>query len=135
MIGISAGLAADARNFANEFTARWGGEPPAPNAHYYFDAMLLAGMAYRFASATLAKAGASGPPSAADLASALVAVSGPGGNIRTWQEVGEALRAIENGDDIDYRGTSGPVDFSADGDVPQGFVREWTIQDGAIESL
>src|SRR4030095_7924954 len=39
MVGISAGLPADARNFADEFRARWRGEAPAPNAHYYFDAM------------------------------------------------------------------------------------------------
>ena len=49
MVGISAGLPADARNFANEFKARWRGEEPAPNAHYYFDAMMLSGMAYRAA--------------------------------------------------------------------------------------
>jgi ABC-type branched-subunit amino acid transport system substrate-binding protein len=132
MIGISAGLAADARNFARDFEARWNGETPTPNAHYYFDAMLLAGMAYRSASFM---AGGMRRPTSQELATALVAISGPGGTIRTWQDVGPALRALEKGQDIDYRGLSGPVNFSPDGSVPLGFVQKWTIRAGAVHPL
>jgi ABC-type branched-subunit amino acid transport system substrate-binding protein len=130
--GISAGLAADARNFARQFQARWGGELPTPNAHYYFDAMLLAGMAYRSASALIEN---TRRPTARELAAALIATSGPGGTIRTWEEIRPALEAVERKADIDYRGTSGPVNFSPDGSVPQGFVQKWTIKDGAILAL
>jgi ABC-type branched-subunit amino acid transport system substrate-binding protein len=132
MIGISAGLAADARNFGKQFEARWGGESPSPNAHYYFDAMLLAGMAYRSAAALLDN---TRRPSSTELAAALVAISGPGGTIRTWQDVRPALQALEKKGDIDFRGTTGPVNFSPDGSVPQGFVQKWTIRNGAIEAL
>jgi ABC-type branched-subunit amino acid transport system substrate-binding protein len=132
MIGISAGLAADARNFGKQFEARWGGESPSPNAHYYFDAMLLAGMAYRSASALLDN---SRRPSSTELAAALVAISGPGGTIRTWQDVRPALQALEQKGDIDFRGTTGPVNFSPDGSVPQGFVQRWTIRNSTIEAL
>jgi ABC-type branched-subunit amino acid transport system substrate-binding protein len=132
MIGISAGLAADARNFARVFQARWSGELPTPNAHYYFDAMLLAGMAYRSAAALIDNARR---PTSRELASALIATSGPGGTIRTWQEVRPALEALEKKIDIDYRGITGPVNFSPDGSVPQGFVQKWTIKDGAIVAL
>jgi ABC-type branched-subunit amino acid transport system substrate-binding protein len=130
-VGISAGLAADARNFAKEFKARWGGEPPSPNAHYYFDAMLLAGMSYRYAAFQTDGR----RPTAAQLAAALVAVSGPGGRNETWQDVGPALLLLEKGTDIDYRGITGPVDFSPDGSVPQGFVQKWTIKDSTIQPL
>jgi ABC-type branched-subunit amino acid transport system substrate-binding protein len=129
MVGISAGLPADARNFAREFAKRWGGEQPAPNAHYYFDAMVLAGLAHR--SATIHTG--SPTPAPRDLAGALVSVSGPGGTIRTWQDLGPALKTVEDRADIDYRGASGAVDFSPDGNVPQGFVQLWTIRNSAIE--
>jgi ABC-type branched-subunit amino acid transport system substrate-binding protein len=132
MIGISAGLAADARNFAREFEARWDGESPTPNAHYYYDAMLLAGMAHRSASFLT---GGMRRPTSSELAAALVAISGPGGTIRTWQDVGASLRALEKGQDIDYRGLSGPVNFSPDGSVPLGFVQRWTIHLGNIQPL
>ena len=132
MVGISAGLASDARNFARQFQARWNGESPSPNAHYYYDAMLLAGMAYRSA---FFLGGSTRRPTSSELAAALVAISGPGGTIRTWEEVGPSLRALEKGQDIDYRGTTGPVNFSPDGSVPQGYVQRWTIHDGVIVTL
>jgi ABC-type branched-subunit amino acid transport system substrate-binding protein len=131
-IGISAGLAADARNFAKEFEARWGGESPSPNAHYYFDAMLLAGMSYRSAAALIDNARR---PTSQELASALIAISGPGGTIRTWRDVRVSLQTVEQKGDIDYRGTSGPVNFSPDGSVPQGFVQKWTVHNSKIEPL
>jgi ABC-type branched-subunit amino acid transport system substrate-binding protein len=131
-VGISAGLAADAPNFDKQFQARWGGEVPSPNAHYYFDAMLLAGMSYRSASALIDNARR---PTSSELAAALIAISGPGGTIRTWQDVRVSLETVEQKGDIDYRGTSGPVNFSPDGSVPQGFVQKWTIRNSAIEPL
>jgi ABC-type branched-subunit amino acid transport system substrate-binding protein len=130
-VGISAGLAADARNFDRAFEERWRDEVPSPNAHYYYDAMLLAGMAYR--SASLASGGKR--PSAEQLHKALVDISGPGGTIRTWQDVAAALRNIEAGQDIDFRVTTGPINFSDDGSVPIGFVQKWTIVKSAIETL
>jgi ABC-type branched-subunit amino acid transport system substrate-binding protein len=132
MIGISAGLASDARNFDRDFERRWNGEDPSPNAHYYFDAMMLAGLSYRSA---FALAGGKRRPTSAELSAALIAVSGPGGTIRTWQDVGQSLRTLEKGGDIDYRGITGPVNFSPDGSVPQGFVQKWTIRESAIEAL
>jgi neutral amino acid transport system substrate-binding protein len=133
MMGISAGTATDAPNFASAFAARWGGEQPSLTAYYYFDAMLLAGMAYRSAAVLTGSAN----PDAKDLATALVAVSGPGGGgrIRAWSELATALRDLEAGKDIDYRGTCGPVDFSTDGSVPAGNVQAWTIKGGAIEVI
>jgi ABC-type branched-subunit amino acid transport system substrate-binding protein len=131
MVGISAGLSADARNFAKEFSSRWRGEQPAPNAHYYFDAMVLAGLAHRAASA---RTGALFP-SAADLGADLVAVSGPGGRVQSWQELASALMNVERKADIDYRGTSGTIDFAPDGSVPQGIVVQWTVRNGVIETL
>jgi ABC-type branched-subunit amino acid transport system substrate-binding protein len=131
MVGVTAGLSADARNFEKEFSQRWRGELPASNAHYYYDAMILAGLAHRAASA---RTGSPMPP-AAELARALIAVSGPGGRVQSWQEVDSALSLVESGTDIDYRGTSGTVDFSPDGSVPQGHILFWTIHNGGLETL
>jgi neutral amino acid transport system substrate-binding protein len=130
-VGISAGLAADARNFDKLFEQRWRDEVPSPNAHYYYDAMLLAGMAYRSVSTQMPGK----RPTAAQLHDALVRISGPGGTISTWQDVAASLQAVEQGKDIDFRGTTGPVNFSDDGSVPQGFVQKWTIKNSVIETL
>jgi neutral amino acid transport system substrate-binding protein len=131
MVGVTAGLSADARNFEKEFSQRWRGELPASNAHYYYDAMILAGLAHRAASRRI---GSPTPP-AAELARALVSVSGPGGRVQSWQEIESALNQVEMGNDIDYRGTSGTVDFSPDGSVPQGHILFWTIRNGVVEVL
>ena len=35
----------------------------------------------------------------------------PRGDQYTWEELPEAIEALQNGDDIDYQGASGPIDL------------------------
>jgi hypothetical protein len=48
------------------------------------------------------------------------AVSDPPGHRYTWQQLPDAIRALENGKDIDYQGASGPIDLNRAGDATAG---------------
>ncbi len=53
---------------------------------------------------------------------ALRKVSTPPGKPFTPAQVGEALLAIRQGQDIDYKGASGNVDIEPNGNVKSGFI-------------
>ena len=53
---------------------------------------------------------------------ALRKVATPPGKPFTPAQVGDALLAIRQGQDIDYKGASGNVDFEANGNVKSGFI-------------
>ena len=49
-------------------------------------------------------------------------VYGPGGD-----DIIAALAAVAAGDDIDYQGASGSVDFNDDGDITFGAIEIWRV--------
>ncbi len=51
------------------------------------------------------------------MAEAVVDVTGPPGKKFTYEELPQAIDALENGEDIDYEGASGPVDWDENGDL------------------
>ncbi len=51
------------------------------------------------------------------IAEAIVDVTGPGGAKYTFEELPEAIEALKDGQDIDYEGASGPVDWDENGDL------------------
>jgi ABC-type branched-subunit amino acid transport system substrate-binding protein len=53
---------------------------------------------------------------------ALLSVATPPGRPYTPAQVGEALLAVQQGDDIDYKGASGAVDLEPNGNVKSGFI-------------
>ena len=66
-----------------------------------FDAVMLCYLA----------AVAAGSTDGADMAEVVRDVSGPPGDKYTWQELPDAIEALQNGDDIDYVGASGEIDI------------------------
>jgi len=61
-------------------------------------------------------AAAAGSSEGTDIAEQLRAVSGPPGDRYTFLELGDAIRALANGDDIDFDGVTGPLDLDDNGD-------------------
>jgi len=51
------------------------------------------------------------------IAEAIVDVTGPGGQKYTFEQLPQAIEALVNGQDIDYEGASGPVDWDDNGDL------------------
>jgi branched-chain amino acid transport system substrate-binding protein len=88
-----------------------------------FDAVLLCYLAAVAAGST------EGP----EMAKELVGLSAPGGDKYTWQQLPDAIKALEDSKDIDYEGASGPIDLNQDGDPTAGVYDEYRFRDGRVE--
>ena len=61
-------------------------------------------------------------------------MAGPGGTEYTWQDLPQAIEALQNGEDIDYTGASGPIDLDDAGDATAGVYDLYEFgSDGAPE--
>ncbi len=90
-----------------------------------FDAVMLCYLA----------AVAAGSTDGQDMADHLVDVTSPPGQKFTWEQLPEAIKALQNGDDIDYVGASGPVDIDDAGDATAGVYDEYEYKNGAIATV
>jgi branched-chain amino acid transport system substrate-binding protein len=89
-----------------------------------FDAVFLAFLA-------ALKAGSADP---AAIGAEIQGISGPPGEKYTFEQLSEAMDAILAGDDIDFEGAIGPVDFDAAGDITANMYDIWVTQaDGTNE--
>jgi branched-chain amino acid transport system substrate-binding protein len=75
-----------------------------------FDATILCYLAAVSAGSTDGK----------DMADALIDLTAPGGTEYSWQQLPDAIEALQNGEDINYIGASGPIDMDANGDATAG---------------
>jgi ABC-type branched-subunit amino acid transport system substrate-binding protein len=78
---------------------------------------------------------AAGSTDGADMAQEVVDVSSPPGDPFSYQELDQAIQALQNGDDIDYQGASGPIDMDESGDATGGVYDEYEYKSGAIETV
>lgn len=60
---------------------------------------------------------AAGSSDGEEMAAAVVDVTGPPGPKYTFEQLPQAIEALENGEDIDYEGASGPIDWDENGDL------------------
>jgi ABC-type branched-subunit amino acid transport system substrate-binding protein len=60
-------------------------------------------------------------------------VSNAPGQKFTYLQLADAIRALQNGDDIDYDGASGPIDLNEDGDPTAGVYDLFEFKGGAPE--
>jgi ABC-type branched-subunit amino acid transport system substrate-binding protein len=107
--------------FTNAYEAKYGELPPKPYIDTSYDALMILALAIQQAGTT------DGPA----VQQAIRAVANaPGIEIRPG-EWAKAVEAIANGEDIDYTGASGTLDFDDNGDVAGAFAH-WAIQGGEI---
>jgi ABC-type branched-subunit amino acid transport system substrate-binding protein len=88
-----------------------------------FDAVILCYLA----------AVAAGSTEGADMAEHVVDISAPPGDAYTFEELPAAIEALQNGDDIDYQGASGPIDMDENGDATAGVYDIYEFTDGVPE--
>ena len=81
-----------------------------PFAAQEFDATVLCYLA----------AVAAGSTDGQQMADELVDITAPGGDEFTWQQLPEAIKALEDGKDINYTGASGPIDMDVNGNPTAG---------------
>lgn len=60
---------------------------------------------------------AAGSTDGAAIGEAVIDVTGPPGKKFTFEQLPDAVEALENGEDIDYEGASGPIDWDENGDL------------------
>ena len=89
-----------------------------------FDAVMLCYLA----------AVAAGSTDGADMAAVVQDVSGPPGTKYTFEQLPDAIKALENGEDINYEGASGPIDMDENGDATAGVYNVYEYKNGKIDS-
>jgi ABC-type branched-subunit amino acid transport system substrate-binding protein len=91
-----------------------------------FDAVMLC-----FLAAT-----AAGSSDGADIQEALRDVSAPPGDKFTYLELADAIRALQDGQDIDFDGVTGPIDFDENGDPTTATYEVWTYgENGRLDVM
>jgi len=112
--------------FEASYEAEYGETPPLPFMREAYDAVYLIALAAE-------KAGTTDPTAIRD---ALRDVANPGGETVEPGTEGyaAALELIAGGEDINYEGAAGPVDFDENGDVLTGAIEVWHI-DAAAQDL
>jgi ABC-type branched-subunit amino acid transport system substrate-binding protein len=115
-----AGAAAEA---FDEIYKAAGGPPRQAFDAQNFDAVILC-----YLSAV-----AAGEANGQAMAEQVRGVSGPPGDKFTWQQLPDAIRALQDGNDIDYEGASGPIDMNEDGDPTAGVYDLFEFRGGKPE--
>lgn len=62
-------------------------------------------------------------------------VANPPGEEVTYNEFAKAFRLLEEGKDINYQGTSGPITFDENGDVVEGAIEIWQNFEGRARTI
>jgi ABC-type branched-subunit amino acid transport system substrate-binding protein len=78
---------------------------------------------------------AAGSTDGADIGAEIAGISAPGGTEYTWEELPDAIEALQNGDDIDYQGASGAIDMDENGDATAGVYDVYEYKGGAPEPI
>ena len=95
----------------------------APFAAQEFDATILCYLAAVAADSTDGQ----------QLADKLIDITAPGGDEFSWQQLPEAIKALQDGKDIDYTGASGPIDMDVHGDPTAGVFDVYQYTSAGLE--
>jgi ABC-type branched-subunit amino acid transport system substrate-binding protein len=93
-----------------------------------FDAQLFDAVILCYLSAV-----AAGNTNGQDMADHVRDISAPPGKSYSWEQLPQAIKALQDGDDIDYLGASGGIDMNGDGDATSGVYDLYRFRNGKIE--
>ena len=115
------------RNFNAAYEAEYGELPSIPFVREAYDAAVAIGLA----------AASAGSTDGVQLRDHLRMVAAPEGAVISAGAEGVAagLRALANGESVNYEGAATTVDWNAAGDVTTGFIGVWQFAGGEIEEL
>ena len=127
MLGTAAGAADNPfiQQFHQSYLDTYGEEITVPYLAEIYDAAVLIALAAEMAGST----------DPALIRDALRSVANPQGEIvgPGPEGVARALELIRDGQDVNYRGAAGEIDFDANGDV-LGTIEIWKVEGGEIKS-
>jgi ABC-type branched-subunit amino acid transport system substrate-binding protein len=126
--GVSAGAAAGSADFRAAFHARWQ-DAPLDDAYSFYDAAAVTVLALGRAAQRGAATSGTG------LADQLRAVTRAGNTTIRWNELVLGLTLIAQGEEVEYVGLSGPIQFDASGQTPEPSTRWWTVGQGGFQDV
>lgn len=78
---------------------------------------------------------AAGSTDGTEMADVIVDVTGPPGPKYTFEQLPQAIEALENGEDIDYEGASGPIDWDDNGDLSRYIYAISEFKGGTLQEV
>jgi branched-chain amino acid transport system substrate-binding protein len=121
--GVSAGTVAGAGDFRAEFLAQWN-DAPLDDAYPFYDAGAIAVLAIQRALRDEQVI-----PTDRGMAKHLIAVTRAGGVSIKWNEIGKGLELLRQGQEIEYFGLTGQLQFDEAGQTQTVSTKWWTIGD------
>jgi branched-chain amino acid transport system substrate-binding protein len=126
--GVSTGTVAGAADFRVAFQARWQ-EAPLHDAYAFYDAAAIAALAIRRALRV-----EQAIPPGTGLSRHLVAVTKAGGVPVKWNELDRGFELLQSGEEIEYVGLTGQLQFDSVGKTQTTTTKWWTIgQEGFVD--
>ena len=119
--GVSGGTVAGAGDFRTRFRERWH-DDPLDDAYPFYDAAAVSLLALGRAIARDAAI-----PTGTGLSPHLRAVTRPGGELITWNELSRGIELLRQGTEVTYIGLSGSLEFDEVGQTRSAATRWWTI--------
>jgi ABC-type branched-subunit amino acid transport system substrate-binding protein len=112
------------------FDALYAGSTPKNIGRGAYDAQTFDAVVLCYLAAV-----AAGSTDGEDMANKLQDVSGPPGAKYTWDRLPEAIKALQDGKDIDYTGAAGDIDLDENGDPATGVYDLVRIGRSGLESV
>ena len=101
---------------------------PAPKARQTFDAQLFDATILCYLSAV-----AAGEANGEKMAAEVRDISAPPGTSYSWEQLPEAIKALQDGKDINYIGATGEIDMNDAGDATSGVYDLYRYKGGKID--
>jgi branched-chain amino acid transport system substrate-binding protein len=127
--GVAPGTVAGATDFRAHFVARWHDEP-LDDAYPFYDAGAVAVLALERA---MIREGV--VPKGGGLGQHVMAVTNPGGIPVRWNEIAHGMELLRQGQEVEYVGLSGPLEFDLTGQTSGANANWWTIGPAGFETI
>jgi ABC-type branched-subunit amino acid transport system substrate-binding protein len=127
--GVSSGTVSGSADFRAAFAQRWH-DVPLDDAYPFYDAAAVSALGLQRA---VQRTGA--VPDKTGLFDHILAVSRAGGTQVQWNELDKGLALLARGEEIEYFGLSGLIQFDAIGQTPTASTKWWTIADQAFSDI
>jgi branched-chain amino acid transport system substrate-binding protein len=126
--GVAPGTVAGAKAFRAAFEARWQ-DQPLDDAYSFFDATAVALLAMERAHTREGQI-----PRGEALGRHVIAVTQPGTPVG-WNEIARGLTMLRQGQEVEYLGLSGPLQFDQFGEAPEANTNWWTIENDEFKDI
>ncbi|MBN1609583.1 MAG: ABC transporter substrate-binding protein [Polyangiaceae bacterium] len=113
--------------FRRYYQRRWDGDSPFPQAHFYYDAVVLIAMGLQYASAQHTPR-----PRAYQLHAAVLEMTDQATKRGKWQDLRSALETLADGTPLGYAGAAAEYEFDQFGTAEHLIFNSWHVEEGVF---